>query len=54
VHSIDRACKFNQSTVTCRLDDAAAILRNLGINETRRYALSAARVPSSSTLIRRL
>ena len=32
-HGIDRARKFDQRAVTRRLDDAAAMLRNLGIDE---------------------
>ena len=32
-HSIDRASKLDQNAITGGLDDAAAILSNLGINE---------------------
>ena len=32
-HRIDGACKLNQGTVTRGLDDAAAMLRDLGIDD---------------------
>ena len=30
---VDRARKFDKSTITCGLDDAAAMFRHLGIDE---------------------
>src|SRR5207244_7992833 len=76
---IDDAGKFDQRTVTCSLDHAAAVFGNLWIDKfaglpnriapralapgrrqprlargQRRHALSAVRVPSSSTPINRL
>jgi hypothetical protein len=53
-HRLDRARELDQETVAGGLDDAAAMLADLGVTSSRRCALRRARVPSSSWPMRRL
>jgi hypothetical protein len=50
-HRVDDAWAFDEQTVAGGLDDPPAVLLDLGIANSRRIAVSAARVPSSSSPI---